>query len=532
MLSNLAKILPLATAVAACNEIEDITSSIKLEPAPEISQMLANIEHKRCGGLPAPALKRRTTSIGRLAHLTSTASNPSVVSFFVTLSGDTGLTSSSFATTFSSRILASPRYSRFASTLSPDSQTFTSKDVSEILKSLVSDTVPPSGRLETSRIIESMIYAPLPLSASGEPFLWSARVCQGPITSTSPGFNLKTASEAIESGRTEESYIFFKASHILGDGVSLGNVLIDLSDEAPELNQKITDMVKRRRRRGGGKRGFLQKLVKAFRKLAWFIAGCFKFFKHQLLLTLDNRRNPFEAILRSAKEANRTLSWTTSPIPLTALKKICGHYNCTVNDLFVTCVSLAVKRQLRELGVNGGEEGKNIGVVIPVHLQGGVLLEGQSIGNRIGAVNASIGVEGNDRTKALVSAKGSLKILKETPAPLISYLMAKVITLPFVPVAVASMGLKFGIGGACVAISNVRGPESKLHIDGRTVENVVGFVPPPPGVPIGVVVQSYNGGVCLSVNGDGRCVPDGDKFLAWVLQELGGYAEEVNRAIE
>ena len=109
--------------------------------------------------------------------------------------------------------------------------------------------------------------------------------------------------------------------------------------------------------------------------------------------------------------------------------------------------------------------------------------------------------------------------------------MAKMITLPIVPTLVARMGLKFGIGGSCVAISNVRGPESKLHIDGRTVENVVGFVPPPPGVPIGVVVQSYNGGVCLSVNGDGRCVPDGDKFLGWVLQELAGYVEEVNSTI-
>ncbi|GMH50921.1 hypothetical protein TL16_g00903 [Triparma laevis f. inornata] len=75
------------------------------------------------------------------------------------------------------------------------------------------------------------------------------------------------------------------------------------------------------------------------------------------------------------------MSWTTSPIPLTTLKKICGFYNCTVNDLFVTCVSLAVKRQLREL--KGGKDvGGKIGVVIPVHLQGGVLLEGQSIGNR------------------------------------------------------------------------------------------------------------------------------------------------------
>jgi len=82
-----------------------------------------------------------------------------------------------------------------------------------------------------------------------------------------------------------------------------------------------------------------------------------------------------------------------------------------------------------------------------------------------------------------------------------------------------------------VCVSNVRGPEEALHVDGRTVESVVGFVPPPPGVPIGIVVQSYAGGVSLTCNADKNVVPDSDKFLGYVLEEYLRVGEKYNAEI-
>jgi hypothetical protein len=49
-------------------------------------------------------------------------------------------------------------------------------------------------------------------------------------------------------------------------------------------------------------------------------------------------------------------------------------------------------------------------------------------------------------------------------------------------------------------VSNVRGPDMALHIMGKEVKQIVGFLPPPPGCPIGIAVTSYRGQLQLSVN--------------------------------
>lgn len=77
------------------------------------------------------------------------------------------------------------------------------------------------------------------------------------------------------------------------------------------------------------------------------------------------------------------------------------------------------------------------------------------------------------------------------------------------------------------------------------VESAHGFLPLPPGIPVGVgefdlnvifllmptslmnglllqlptVVQSYAGGMSLSVTAEKWAVPDADSFLIWVMEE-------------
>ena len=74
-------------------------------------------------------------------------------------------------------------------------------------------------------------------------------------------------------------------------------------------------------------------------------------------------------------------------------------------------------------------------------------------------------------------------------------------------------------GGATVALSNVRGPPNALTLDGARVD-ACGFVPPPPGVPIGVALASVGGEITLTVNADARAIPDARAFLGRVLDEF------------
>ena len=62
-------------------------------------------------------------------------------------------------------------------------------------------------------------------------------------------------------------------------------------------------------------------------------------------------------------------------------------------------------------------------------------------------------------------------------------------------------------------------------MNGMTVESAHGFLPLPPGIPIGVVVQSYAGVMSLSVTAEKWAVPDPDKFLRWCLDEYSRLLE-------
>lgn len=79
---------------------------------------------------------------------------------------------------------------------------------------------------------------------------------------------------------------------------------------------------------------------------------------------------------------------------------------------------------------------------------------------------------------------------------------------------------------ACAVVSNTRGYHKKLHINGMAVESAAGFLPLPPGIPIGIVVQSYAGVMSLSIAAEKWAVPDADKFLRWTVDEYQRLRDE------
>jgi hypothetical protein len=434
--------------------------------------------------------------------------------------------STEFASTFSSRILGqTSRFQRFASTLDPSGSTFVTSTplLNGDLRSVIKPSSHPSSGGELKKIMEDMIYTPL------GSIPWGATVTSGPITSSSV-LSRSAISSASSSGRSDETLVFFKASHALGDGVSLGAILGELSDEAPDLRERVQLEMKKRRRRK--KKSLLARLVAYVKKLAWFVRGIAMIAKQQFGMLCYNNCNPFADLLKvpiPGGERKRSLAWV-STITVEDARGVSRSLGCSINDLFVACVSKAVDRQILThvasgvMAEEGGERKGRVRCVIPVHLYGGLLLPGQEIGNRIGAVSAEIEVddEAGACFNTLQETKEKLKIIKEAPSALVSFGLAKVVSN--LPSALALKLLKLAMSGSCVAISNVRGPDIPLNVNGCRVEQVVGFVPPPPSVPIGVVVMSYNGKITITLNGDRRAVPDGEVFLSWILEEYGKLA--------
>mmetsp|Transcript_27793 Transcript_27793/g.62309 ORF Transcript_27793/g.62309 Transcript_27793/m.62309 type:complete len:631 (-) Transcript_27793:61-1953(-) len=343
-----------------------------------------------------------------------------------------------------------------------------------------------------------------------------------------------------------ESILLFRSHHALADGASIMAALSDLCDEAEEIREQIRLQLLKWKRRRDSKKGFrkiLSKILRLIKLCLWFIFGTARALAYQSYLQLTTRVNPFDAVKFDAETkglaaSGRSLSWCDAA-PLDEAKTICKVLSkakgstITINDLFVSCITAAVTRQLVEheefMAPVGAHKtkcvGKHMNVVVPVHMRGGVVLPGESVGNNIGAFVCRCPAEmkhdakgGSCSVERLEKVHESLLYMKKSPAPIVSHALAKFCS-NFLPSCVTKSIFESANANASVVITNTRGRESKIHINGMPVESVAGFIPLPPGVPVGVVVQSYAGSMSLSLTAERYAIPDPDKFLQWVVEE-------------
>jgi hypothetical protein len=171
------------------------------------------------------------------------------------------------------------------------------------------------------------------------------------------------------------------------------------------------------------------------------------------------------------------------------------------------------------------------------------------MGNKIGAMVSRIPGEnlGHDNEhddsailaqERLIQVHTVLNERKQTPAAVLSYLAAGLMGRISPSSASGNnddTGSTYSVGSsssswtpwlfrkahanASVVVTNVRGPESCVHLEGRPIRAFLGFLPLPAGVPVGLVVGSYNNEITLTVTAEEYAVPDADKFLGWVQDE-------------
>eukprot|EP00804_Cyclotella_cryptica_P018705 CCRYP_007192-RA/>CCRYP_007192-RA protein AED:0.03 eAED:0.03 QI:254/1/1/1/0.33/0/4/1554/658 len=346
-----------------------------------------------------------------------------------------------------------------------------------------------------------------------------------------------------------ESVLLFRTHHALADGASIIAALSDLCDEAEEIRADIKRVLRKWKLRGKNgtfMRRLMNRLVRFAKMWIWLTLGSMRAFLYQIYLQMTTRKNPFDAVKADAEKkglliTGRSVSWCDAA-PLEEAKQItqaigkANGVNITVNDLFVSCITSAIVRQLNEheefMAPMEAHEHRpvtrHLNVVVPVHLRGGVVLPGESVGNRIGAFvtrcpgeieHSDVGEEAIQcPTERILQVNKSLSHSKNSPAPLISHYLAKFCS-DYLPDKWTQSLFKRANANACVVVSNNRGYHKKLHIGGMAIEAAHAFLPLPPGIPVGVVVQSYAGGVSLSVTAEKWAVPDPDTFLMWVMEE-------------
>lgn len=534
------------------------------------------------------------TPIGRFSLKTETETNPSVPTVFIALSSppedkkidkesspgenifnnynDDVMTVSEFISTWHKRNMPSlhPRYhftvssskdghfdSSTDSTLENNKNeepTTTTKKVD--LSDHVSETLHMQVyREDLKKRVEELVSSAMDVQDK----LWSVQISSGDLGSSGAISKHKVEQikkermpEATSRSRSnrplKETVLLFKCHHAMADGVSLAASISDLLDEAGEIRQKIEMEIKKRRKKSKELKWW-QKLLKVVQKLIWFLLGSVHAMLHHMYLLLTTRKNPFLIALdedsADSLTCGRSISWCdiASVEEVRMVAKKLGGKNTTVNDVFVSCISAAISRQLAQhkaksqimnaaAGTDYKKQGiKTMNVVIPAHLAGGIIPPGKGMGNLIGAFVARVPCEMKDDSTSsdrLVNVHNSLDKCKRSPAPILSYLMAKFVA-QYIPERMAVNFFRHSGANAAVAISNTRGPDQKVHINGKPVESTGGFLPLPPNIPVGVLVSSYGSMVSLSINAERWAVPDADQFMTWILEEYKALCIEASK---
>ena len=532
--------------------------------------------------------RRRMTNVGRFSLVSETEQNPSIPVMVLAMTGKPYF-AEDFWRIYRERKVAE-KHPRFSARLDATRTHFVFDDEeshqeSASSKNNIRDRMYPQIRVAElkDRINDASLYEPLDLNSR----LWEAWTATGGAVGQSGAISgdMIPVKDATKNNEKDvESLVLFRAHHCLGDGVSLGAVFGDLMDEGPEMQAKIQAQIKIYKKKKKGT-PWWKKLLFVLYYWIWgsmkallyqtylFVSSWYDQYEHEdpwiILKTIyDEKQNTLISDKKQQPVPPRSLAWETIA-PVDEVKKVAEFYSklnrkengkkskITINDVFCSCASAAVVKQLAYHSAVNPTLSKqklslpSMNLIIPVHLQGGILLPGQGMGNKIGAMVSRIpgdrvkhkkNLDTTDRSvlaqERLIQVHSVLNARKQTPVAVLSYLMAGIMgylspsssndasTNNTTGYSVGSSSSSWtpwlfrkAHANASLVVTNVRGPEHVMHMEGRPVRAILGFLPLPAGVPLGLVVNSYDNKMSLTVTAEEYAVPDADQFLRWVKEE-------------
>jgi diacylglycerol O-acyltransferase / wax synthase len=228
----------------------------------------------------------------------------------------------------------------------------------------------------------------------------------------------------------------------------------------------------------------------------------------KLLLLPPDRRTPLKGSLGITKRA----AWS-DPVAVEDVKKVGNYLGGKVNDVLMSAMAGALRRYLIDRGYD--PEGLNIHATVPVNLRDP---EGDdALGNDFGLVFLSLPVGISDPFDRLNELRRRMDAIKDTPEAIIAF--GVLALLGMTPDQIADQIVNiFGMKSTMVA-TNVPGPRFPLYFAGRQIEKFVFWVPQSGRLGLGISIFSYNGQVTVGVAGDAGLIPDpGDIVRAFATE--------------
>jgi hypothetical protein len=268
----------------------------------------------------------------------------------------------------------------------------------------------------------------------------------------------------------------------MGDGVSWASVTVYLLfDDFPkvEFDSGIT--------------------VKTLLKVAFFLLwGTLLVFLRWMWMSIFFQKQP--RLFSKQKQLSGEKQVAISPngiCSIESLKKLGknGHGHATVNDVVLAAIAKGMQAFT-------DEEDCGLAIAVPVNIRLSNLhvLELKNIFGSM-SLFLPMGKRGDSFQKTLQNVAKETRIAKMLPEAFVGFFLL-MLTNMLLPVSWARNLFDFLASKISASISNVKGQEKQIHFKGVLCEGMIGIVPPPNGVPLGIAIISYGPDLYLSIATD------------------------------
>jgi WS/DGAT/MGAT family acyltransferase len=322
------------------------------------------------------------------------------------------------------------------------------------------------------------------------------------------------------------SVLIARIHHCYADGLALVQVLLSLTDTAPQPEARA-ELAKTWLKRDRGTvierllepmQGGLHKAVaigeKTWAKIAQMMAdpAVAAEFAHEgseitreLAIALTLADDPLTALKGKLGVAKR-VAWA-EPLPLDEVKVLGKALGCTVNDVLLACAAGAIRGYLRDVGED--VDGLTIRATVPVNLR--PLEHAKKLGNHFGLVFLDLPIGEPNPLRRLERVAACMRDLKGRRQAVVAFgLLA---ALGMAPAALQGPALELFSRKASAVATNVPGPQQPLFMAGVEVRELMFWVPQTGSIALGLSILSYNGRVHFGVIGDHKRVRDPDAIV-------------------
>jgi diacylglycerol O-acyltransferase / wax synthase len=210
--------------------------------------------------------------------------------------------------------------------------------------------------------------------------------------------------------------------------------------------------------------------------------------------------------LKGKATPGKRVAWG-EPLPLDQVKAVGKVLGGSINDVLLSCVAGAIGDYLRSKGDDPA--GLHIRAMIPVNLR--PMEEAYKLGNRFGLVPLVLPIGVANPIERLIQVRAGMAALKGSYQPLLTMglLALSGLVVKTVQSAITDLFAK----KATAVMTNVPGPKEPLHFCGRSVKQVMFWVPQSGDIGMGVSILSYAGGVQFGLITDAKMCPDPEAIV-------------------